>query len=59
MDDFNKTCNRFIAAGAAMLVISTGLALYYAIETTNKYKEVCVSANGTPIYNGKHWECLK
>lgn len=28
-------------------------------STENKFKVACAAVNGTPVWNGKNWECIK
>ena len=28
-------------------------------DPASKYRAVCVESGGKPLYNGRHWECLK
>lgn len=36
------------------------LAVYLVASMQgDKYKETCLQSKGTPVYNGRFWECIK
>lgn len=50
-----------IAIGAGVVALTAFLYFGFTKLQAHQYnyKTACVDAGGNPIYNGKHWECLK
>lgn len=45
-----------IGCGVVLLIISN--IMNTSIERTEAFKQACSEAKGTPVHNGKNWECL-
>jgi hypothetical protein len=50
-----ETIAKVILVGLVILMI----VVFVYHEQTLEFRETCIKIHGTPVHNGRNWECLK
>ena len=48
-----------ILASAGILALVIWFAVWVSSFSRDEYKQTCTESGGKPVFNGKHWECIK